>query len=98
MILLDAKNLGASRPGRVLFDDLSLTISSGDRLGVVGINGTGKSTLLRMLAGVTEPESGTIRRGQGARIVLAGQADDLPDTTTRGVVAADVDPERAWEV
>ena len=41
MILLDATDLAASRPGRQLFADVSLTMSSGDRLGLVGINGTG---------------------------------------------------------
>lgn len=98
MILLDATGLGASRPGRALFTDISLTISTGDRLGVVGINGTGKSTLLRVLAGLSEAESGTIRRGRGARIVFAGQSDDLPAGTVRDTVTAVADPDRVWEV
>ena len=51
MILIDAERLAASRPNRPLFADVSVTISDGDRLGVVGLNGCGKSTLLRMLAG-----------------------------------------------
>ena len=50
MIVLDAEHLAASRPNRPLFRDVSLTLSDGDRVGVVGINGCGKSTLLRMLA------------------------------------------------
>ena len=66
MILLDATDLAASRPGRQLFADVSLNMSSGDRLGLVGINGTGKSTLLRVLAGKADPESGTLRPGRGA--------------------------------
>src|SRR5699024_357476 len=72
--------------------------STGDRLGIVGINGTGKSTLLRMLAGLAEPESGTIRRGRGARVVFAGQSDDVPDGTVRDAVTAAADDERLWEV
>ena len=49
-----------SRPLRPLFSDVSVTVASGDRLGVVGINGTGKSTLLSVIAGTREPETGTV--------------------------------------
>ena len=73
VILLDAKGLAASRPGRPLFADLSLTLSDGDRLAVVGLNGCGKSTLLRQLAGTDEPEAGVIRRGRGTRVVMLDQ-------------------------
>ena len=98
MILLDATGLAASRPGRQLFEDVSLNLSSGDRLGLVGINGTGKSTLLRVLAGKTEPESGTLRPGRGARVVMLDQADDLPAGTVHQAVAPGSHPEREWEV
>lgn len=73
VILLDAQGLTASRPGKPLFDDLSLTIRTGDRLAVVGINGSGKSTLLAQLAGWIAPEAGTIRRGRSARVVVLDQ-------------------------
>ena len=98
MILLDATDLAASRPGRQLFSDVSLTLSTGDRLGLVGINGTGKSTLLRVLAGKAEPESGTLRPGRGARVVMLDQADDLPAGTVHQAVAPGSHPEREWEV
>ncbi|MBX3312777.1 MAG: ABC-F family ATP-binding cassette domain-containing protein [Actinobacteria bacterium] len=98
MILLDAAGLAATRPGRPLFTDVSVTISSGDRLGLVGINGTGKSTLLRVLAGATEPDAGVVRRGRGARVVMLDQADDLPRGTVREAVAPAGHPERGWEV
>jgi ATP-binding cassette subfamily F protein uup len=98
MILLDATDLAAARPGRKLFEHLSITIATGDRIGLVGINGTGKSTLLRVLAGTVEPEFGTIRRGRGARVVMLDQADDLPPGPVRGAVAPAGDPERGWEV
>jgi ATP-binding cassette subfamily F protein uup len=98
MILLDATDLAASRPGRQLFSGVSLTVSTGDRLGLVGINGTGKSTLLRVLAGKAEPESGTLRPGRGARVVMLDQADDLPAGTVRQAVAPGSHPEREWEV
>ena len=51
MILVDAAGVTVSRPGKPLFEGLDVTVSSGDRLGVVGINGGGKSTLLKVLAG-----------------------------------------------
>src|SRR3954463_11791604 len=98
MILLDATDLAASRPGRQLFRDVSVTISSGDRLGLVGINGTGKSTLLRVLAGRAAPESGSIRRGQSARVVMLDQEDVLPAGTVREAVAPGGDQGRSWEI
>ena len=86
MILVDAQGVAASRPGKPLFRDLSLTVSSGDRLAVVGINGTGKSTLLGVLAGSVEPDEGVVRRGRGARVVALDQTAVLPDGTVRDVV------------
>ena len=85
-ILVDAQGLAAARPNRPLFADLSLTVSDGDRIGVVGINGSGKSTFLRMLAGDLEPESGVVRRGRGARIGFLPQAPVLPAGTVRDAV------------
>src|SRR5581483_7297354 len=76
------------RPDRPLFESLSLTISTGDRLGVVGVNGTGKSTLLRVLAGVSEPESGTVRRGRGVRVGFLDQQPSLPPGTVRAAVGS----------
>ncbi len=98
MILVDATDVSASRPGRSLFDSVSLTIASGDRLGLVGINGTGKSTLLRVLAGRSDPETGTVRQGRGTRVVMLDQADALVGGTVRDAVAPGAHPEREWEV
>ena len=75
-----------SRPGRTLFADVSVTLAAGDRLGVVGINGTGKSTLLRVLAGGEEPESGTIRWGRDVTIAVLDQDAKLPSGTVRAAV------------
>ncbi len=85
MILVDATDLRAARPDRVLFEDLSLTVASGDRIAVVGVNGTGKSTLLGALAGTRTPEGGTIRRGRGARVSLLDQDAPLPPGTVASV-------------
>ena len=86
VILVDLDRVGAARPGRPLFADLSLTLSAGDRLGVVGINGTGKSTLLRVIAGASEPEAGAVRRGRGVRVGFLDQRPALPPGTVRGAV------------
>ena len=86
MILVDAQSVSASRPGRALFSNLSFTVSTGERIGIVGINGGGKSTLMRVLAGTTLPESGTVRRGRGATIQLLDQNPDLGTGTVRDAV------------
>ena len=86
MIVVDVAGVGASRPGRSLFDSLSLTISSGDRIGIVGINGTGKSTLLRVLAGHDAPETGSVRLAPGSRVALLAQEPELAGTTPRQAV------------
>ena len=86
MILIDAQGLRASRPNRPLFDDVSLTVSDGDRIGVVGLNGCGKSTLLRIISGDLDPEAGVVRRGRGARIGVLAQQPVLPVGTVRDAV------------
>ncbi|MCX6542342.1 MAG: ATP-binding cassette domain-containing protein [Actinobacteria bacterium] len=86
MILIDAQGLRASRPNRPLFDDVSLTVSDGDRIGVVGLNGCGKSTLLRIISGDLDPEAGVVRRGRGARIGVLAQQPVLPLGTVRDAV------------
>ena len=91
MILVDLERVSAARPGRPLFDELSLTLQTGDRLGVVGLNGTGKSTLLRVLAGTLEPESGTVRTGRDVRIGFLEQRPVLPPGTVRHAVG------QGWE-
>jgi ATP-binding cassette subfamily F protein uup len=86
MILIDAEGLKASRPGRTLFEDVSITISTGDRLGVVGLNGCGKSTLFRILSGELAPDAGVVRRGRNARVGVLPQLPVLPNGTVRDAV------------
>ncbi len=89
MILIDAERLAASRPNRPLFAGVSVTISDGDRLGVVGLNGAGKSTLLRMLAGELRPEAGEVRWGRGARVGFLLQNPVLPAGSVRDAVGGE---------
>ena len=70
-----AKTLG----GRTLFRDLSVTLRPGTRLGLVGRNGTGKTTLLRILNEEIQPDAGTVERADGLRVVYFDQArEQLP--------------------
>jgi ATP-binding cassette subfamily F protein uup len=86
VILVNLEGASARRPDRPLFEDLSLTLSTGDRLGVVGRNGCGKSTLLRALAGVEGPEEGTVRRGRDVRVGFLAQRPVLPPGDVRSAV------------
>jgi len=95
MIVVDVSAVSMSRPDRPLLSDVSVTISTGERIGVVGINGTGKSTLLRVVAGLEAPERGAVRRGAGARIALLDQGGDLPDTTALAAVGEGWEAEAA---
>src|SRR5688572_6569535 len=86
MILVDAEKVAARSGERTLFADCSVTIADGDRMGVVGLNGQGKSTLLRILAGEREPDAGSVRRGRGVRVAVLGQDPALPAGTALGAV------------
>jgi ATP-binding cassette subfamily F protein uup len=86
VILIDAQSLSASRPNRPLFADVSLTVSDGDRIGVVGLNGCGKSTLLRILSGDYSPDTGQVHKARNARIGILAQQPILPAGTVRDAV------------
>ncbi|GAC1531485.1 MAG: ABC-F family ATP-binding cassette domain-containing protein [Acidimicrobiales bacterium] len=88
MILVDVEGVSARRPDRPLFERLSLTVRTGDRIGIVGINGTGKSTLLRVIAGDSEPDEGAVRRGRGTTVSFLRQDPRLPSGTVREAAGA----------
>ncbi len=68
MILLNADNISKSYTEKPLLRDISLSIHEGEKIGLIGVNGTGKTTLLRILAGVEEPDSGKVTYTNGIRI------------------------------
>ncbi len=78
--LVSAKAIGKELGGRRLFGDLSFTLTPGTRLGLLGRNGTGKTTLLRLLAGELEPDEGAVKRARELRIVYFDQAREQLDT------------------
>jgi ABC transport system ATP-binding/permease protein len=96
-VLVDLQDVAVRRVDRVLFEGLSLTLSDGDRIGLVGINGTGKSTLLRIVAGVDQPEEGQVRRGRGSRVGFLDQVPRLPAGTVTEAVGQGWEAEAALD-
>ena len=76
MNLLTMEHISKSFTDRMLLNDISLGINEGDRIGVIGINGTGKSTLLKIIAGLEEPDSGSITMSRTLKTAY------LPQTPT----------------
>jgi ATPase subunit of ABC transporter with duplicated ATPase domains len=94
--LLGAESLHLEYPTRVIFDRVTIGLDEGDRIGIVGRNGDGKSTLLRMLAGRLEPDSGRVTRRGGITLAMLDQADDLDDElTVHQTIIGDLD-EHVW--
>jgi ABC transport system ATP-binding/permease protein len=90
--LLGAENLHLEYPTRVVFDSVTIGLDEGQRIGVVGRNGDGKSSLLRLLAGRLEPDGGRVTRRNGITLGMLDQADELPDDL---IVAASIVGDRA---
>jgi ABC transport system ATP-binding/permease protein len=86
--LLGAERLHLEFPTRTVFDEVTLGIDEGERVGVVGRNGDGKSTLLKLLAGRIEPDAGRVTHRRGIRIGMLDQADvvDPGHTVAESVV------------
>ncbi|WP_350349391.1 ABC-F family ATP-binding cassette domain-containing protein [Agromyces sp. G08B096] len=94
--LLGAERLHLEFPTRTVFDEVTLGLDEGDRVGVVGRNGDGKSTLLKLLAGRIEPDSGRVTVRRGIRIGMLDQADAVdPQLTVAEAVVGGID-EHVW--
>ena len=94
--LLGCEKAWVEFPTKTVFEDVSLGLDEGDRIGVVGKNGDGKSTLLSLLAGIIEPDEGRVIRTRGVRVGVLGQADALSDDdTVEHAVVGDI-PEYEW--
>jgi ATP-binding cassette subfamily F protein uup len=94
--LLGAEALHLEYPNRVIFDRVTIGLDEGDRIGIVGRNGDGKSTLLRMLSGRLEPDAGRVTRRGGITLGMLDQADELDSgRTVHETVIGDID-EHVW--
>jgi ABC transport system ATP-binding/permease protein len=80
--LVNLKDVEKGYGSRSVLGGVTLGVSAGDRIGVVGENGGGKSTLLRLVSGVEEPDAGTVVRSGGLQLALLGQGDDLDPART----------------
>lgn len=94
--LLGAEALHLEYPTRVVFDSVTLGIEEGDRIGIVGRNGDGKSSLLGMLAGRKDPDAGRVTVRGGTTIGVLDQADTLDDQLTVGGAVVGDTPEHEW--
>jgi len=81
-MLLSAENLSMNYGARQLFAGVSLYLNPGEKIGVIGVNGTGKSTLLRVLAGRAEPDGGRVVRDPNVQISYLPQTPELDDGST----------------
>ena len=79
MSVINVEHISKLYGDRMVLDDLSCSVDAGDKIGIIGVNGTGKSTLLRMLAGDEEPDSGTIIFSRGLTVGWLPQNPDFPE-------------------
>ncbi|MRG60873.1 ATP-binding cassette domain-containing protein [Agromyces sp. CFH 90414] len=94
--LLGAERLHLEFPTRTVFDEVTLGLDEGDRVGIVGRNGDGKSTLLKLLAGRLEPDAGRVTVRRGIRIGMLDQADTVePSTLVADAVVGGIE-EHVW--
>lgn len=77
MNILNAENISKSYSEKILLKNISLSINEGDKIGVIGINGTGKSTLLKIIAGLEIPDEGKITKGSSINIEYLSQSPDF---------------------
>lgn len=82
MNLLTIDNMSKSYTERMLFDNVSLGINEGNRIGVIGINGTGKSTLLKIIAGLEDMDQGNLVKGRQVRVTYLPQTPEFDDNKT----------------
>jgi len=94
--LLGAESVRLEYPNIVVFEAVTLGVSEGDRIGIVGRNGDGKSSLLGILSGRVVPDEGKVTRRGGLRVGALEQADTLDDASTVGHAIVGDRPDHVW--
>lgn len=95
-ILLGCDKVHVEFPTKLILDDVTLGVGEGDRIGIVGKNGDGKSSLLSVLAGALEPDAGRVTHRRDLHIGLLGQRDALDDASTVHRAVVGDTPEYEW--
>ena len=95
-VLISCEEVSLEYPTRKVLEGLSLGVSEGDRTGIVGKNGDGKSTLLNIVSGLLEPDSGRVTMRRGTRVGVLGQKDSLSDEASVGECVVGDAPEHEW--
>ena len=96
MNILNIEHISKNFGEKLIFDDVSYGIHEGDKIGIVGINGTGKTTFLKMIAGLEEPDNGQIIRQNGLRITYLPQSPEFPEGANVLDYVADGKWEQDW--
>lgn len=94
--LLGTEKVRVDMPSKTVLEEVSIGVSEGDRIGIVGLNGDGKSTLVRLLASDIEPDSGRVVKTSGVSIGLLRQNDSLNDEETVQLAIFGNKPDYEW--
>lgn len=94
--LFGCEGIHLEYPAKTVLGNVTLGVHEGDRIGIVGQNGDGKSTLLGVLAGLVEPDEGLVRHTRGLRIGMLGQRDSLEDEASVEYAVVGDTPEYVW--
>ena len=82
MNVLNIEHISKIFGDKVIFDDVSYGIHDGDKIGIIGINGTGKTTLLKIIAGLEEPDEGQVVKQNGLKMNYLRQDQEFPEGAT----------------
>lgn len=104
MNIINVENITKSYTGRKLFSKASFYVQEKEKIGIIGINGTGKSTLLKIIAGCEEPEEGTITTANHIVINYLSQSPDYDDNSSvinnvlNQIISSDLDEQHRWSL
>lgn len=96
MNILNIEHISKVYGDKVIFDDVSYGMSQGEKIGVIGINGTGKTTLLRIIAGLEMPDEGQVIMQNGLRVTYLPQHPQFPEGATVLSYVTDGNQEESW--
>lgn len=98
MNIINIEHISKIYGDKVIFEDASFGVHQGDKIGIIGINGTGKSTLLKMVAQEEEPDAGQIIRQNSLKIAYLPQNPEFPENATVHSYAMEGNPDTDWLV